>query len=48
MKKKEEKLHLLKGLQKIVEEEDEESQASESEGWNDGWNKIMNRTRIVG
>lgn len=32
----------------VVEEEDEESQASESEGWNDGWNKIMNRTRIVG
>ena len=42
MKKKEEKETT------VVEEEAEESQASESEGWNDGWNKIMNRTRIVG
>lgn len=42
MKKKEEK------VMTVVEEEDTESQASESEGWNDRWNRIMNRTRIVG
>ena len=42
MKKKEEKETT------VVEEEDEESQTSESEGWGDGWNRIMNRTRIVG
>lgn len=42
MKKKEEK------VMTVVEEEDTESQTSESEGWGDGRNRIMNRTRIVG
>ena len=42
MKKKEEK------EMTVVEEEDEESQTSGSEGWSDRWNRMMNRTRIVG
>lgn len=42
MKKKEEK------EMTVVEEEDIESQTSELEGWSDEWNRMMNRTRIVG
>ena len=42
MKKKEEKETT------VVEEEDSEPQTSESEGWSDGRNRIMNRARIAG